>query len=375
MPTIRPIRPPCRARSFWRDHLVLLAATFVFAFLLSATLPAYAAQAAQAARADGGGAQFSLRALAAADSTAPAAPYFNYSLPANATTQGRARVTNTGAARGDVALYAVDATTGQTSGVVYRASADPRTDVGAWITVGAQRLTLDPGQSQTISFTVAVPASARPGQHVGGIVAENLTVQQGSGKNTGSGVQITIQHLSIVAVQVDLPGQLSQRLEATRLQAGGGHGYQTLLLSLRNTGTQLLKPSGTLQVTDTAGRQLKQATLQLDTFLPQTAIDYPVYIDGQALGPGHYQATLSLTYGDPQQTLHRAMAFEITRAEVEQVFGSSAATTPPSSVGAPMGVPAPALIACVIAALLLLGLGASVVFVPGLRARMPFLKR
>jgi hypothetical protein len=381
-------------RSFWRDHLALLAATFVCAVLLSAAVPAHvaraapaaqagpAAPAAPAARADGGSAQFSLRALVASDPAAPAAPavpYFHYTLQPNAATQGQARVTNTGAARGSVALYAVDATTGQTSGVVYRAAADPRTEVGAWITVGAQQLTLDPGQSQTIAFTVTVPASARPGQHVGGIVAENLQVQQGAGKgagqNTGSGVQINIQHLSIVAVQVDLPGQQAQRLEATRLQAGGGHGYQTLLLGLRNTGTQMLKPSGTLQVSDSAGRALKQTPLRLDTVLPQTAIDYPVAVTGQALGPGHYRAALSLTYGSPPQTLNRTLPFEITSAEVEQVFGSSAATTPPSSVGVPMGLPAPALIAGVIGALLLLGLGASVVFVPRFRARMPFLRR
>jgi hypothetical protein len=40
-----------------------------------------------------------------------------------------------------------------------------------------------------------------------------------------------------------------------------------------------------------------------------------------------------------------------------------------------MGLPAPALIAGVIAVLLVLGLGASAVVVPGLRARVPFLKR
>src|SRR5262249_11334581 len=261
--------------------------------------------------------------------------------------------------------------TGQTSGVVYRAQADPRTDVGAWITVNAQHLTLDPGQSQTITFTLAVPASARPGQHVGGIVAENLQVQKGS----GSGVQINIQHLSIVAVQVDLPGQQAQRLEATHIQAGGGHGYQTLLLSLRNTGTQMLKPSGTLQVTDATGRQLKKASLKLDTFLPQTAIDYPVYIVGQALGVGHYKATLSLTYGDPQQTLNRSIDFEITSADVQQVFGSGSPTTPPSIAGVQLSLPA--LIAGIVALLLLgpLLLGAVVFFVPGLRARVPFLKR
>jgi hypothetical protein len=349
-----------RSRTWWRERVSPLLAAFVFALLLGVAFPA------QGARAEGGSAQFSLRPVA----SDPTAAYFVFNLQQSATIQSQVRVTNTGTARGSVALYPVDATTGQTSGVVYLSRGEPRTDVGAWVTVGTQQLTLDPGQSQTVAFTLTVPPSVRPGQHVGGLVGENLAIQEGSPSN--GGVQINIQHLSIVAVQVNLPGQQAQRLEATRIQAGGEHGYQTLLLSLRNAGTQMLKPSGTLQVTDTTGRQLKRMTLTLDTFLPQTAIDYPVYVDGQALGPGHYKGALSLTYGDPQQPLNRTFDFQITSSDVQQVFGSKPPNTPPG-----IGREAGGLLVVMgsLALLLLTGLGASLLFVPGLRARAPFRKR
>ncbi len=56
--------------------------------------------------------------------------YFVLDAAHGATVQGTVRVTNTGTARGTVQLYSVDATTGQSGGIVYRSSQAPRHDVG-----------------------------------------------------------------------------------------------------------------------------------------------------------------------------------------------------------------------------------------------------
>ena len=345
--------------------MVLCLGALTFALLVGATF------LAPAARADGGVAQFSIRPAAPGFDSAGSAPYFVLNLTPGATMQSRVRITNIGTAAGRLALYPVDATTGQTSGVVYYTQNDPRADVGRWITVDAHQLSLDPGKSQIVTFTVSVPHSARPGQHVGGLVAENLAVQGSS----GSSVAINIQHLSIVAVQVNLPGKAIQRMEATGIRAGGQQGYQILYMSLRNSGTQMLKPSGSLQVTDMAGHQLKHMTMTLDTVLPQTAISYPVYVYGQALGPGRYRAVLSLTYGNPQQTLSRTFTFEITAASVQQVFGNRATNAPPPVGVSWGGNPSLLPIAGGIAALLLAGFGASLFVVPRLRLRLRSRKR
>lgn len=345
--------------------LVMAVCAFATALLLGAIVPV------RAAYADGGVAQFSIRPTAPGSDAAGSAPYFVLNLKPGATIQSNVRITNTGTASGSVALYPVDATTGQTSGVVYRSQTDPRTDVGGWITVGASHVALAPGKSQVVSFTVTAPRSARPGQHVGGLVAENLAVQ---GSASGS-VQINIQHLSIVAVQVNLPGQQVQQLAATGIRAGGQQGYQILYLNLHNVGTQMLKPIGTLKITDTRGYQLKQMNLALDTVLPQTAIAYPVYVDGQALGPGHYRAVLSLTYGDPQRTLSQAFNFEITAAAVQQVFGTRPPNSAPLLANGLSGAPILLLVGGGVVALLLGGFGASLLFAPRLRARLLFRRR
>jgi len=359
-----------RSRTCWRGRVYQLIAAGIcalaFALLLGGVIPV------QTAHADGGTAAFSIRPAAAHSTSAAAIPYFVLNLKPGTTIQRTVRVTNTGTAPGSVALYPVDATTGQTSGVVYLSHQAPRSDVGAWITVTAPHLTLNPGQSQEVAFTVVVPSTVRPGQHVGGLVAENLAVQNASNSN----VQIGIQHLSIVAVQVNVPGPQSQRLDATGIQAGGAHNYQALFVSLHNMGTQMMKPSGTLQVTDMAGHQLKQVKLTLDTLLPQTTIDYPVYLDGQALGPGHYKALLSLTYGDLQQTLQRTFDFKITAADLTQVFGNRSPNTPPAAAAeGSNGILRVLAIAGAVALLLLVVLGASIIFVPALRPRLLARKR
>lgn len=227
------------------------------------------------------------------------------------------RVTNNGIAAGSVSLYPVDATTGETSGVVFRLHGDLRTDVGAWITLHSSQLTLAAGQSTIVPFQLTIPQNTRPGQHMGGIVAEGTDIQTAPTKNKH--FQVNIHHLFIMAVQVNLPGPTIEQLTASGIQAGGANNYQNLQLLLRNSGTVMLKGSGSLQVTDPHGSLLQNLPITLDTFLPDTTINYPVNVQHQALAPGDYRAILNLIYGH-NHLLHYVTAFTITQQQVTQVF-------------------------------------------------------
>ena len=267
----------------------------------------------------GGEPSFSLQPVLYDPSEPVTKSYFVFDTRPVTVLHNRVRVTNSGTAKGSVRLYAVDAVTGQTSGVVYLARTDERRDTGAWVTLGMQQLTLAPGQSQIVPFRVAIPKIVRPGQHVGGIVAENMTLGSISQSST---LHINVENLTIIAVQVNLPGPSIEKLVATGIQPGGTNNYQTLLLGLSNTGTTMLKPHGTLQVTDTQGHLLQTLSLTLDTFLPQTAIDYPVYVQNKALGVGSYRAMLRLIYGHSHELLYTAV-FTITGQQIVKVFKTS----------------------------------------------------
>jgi hypothetical protein len=143
-----------------------------------------------------------------------------------------------------------------------------------------------------------VPEHVRPGQHYGGIIAEPLyqPYVRSAGTNHNS-VGIHIRSLIILGVSVTLPGETIERLQATGVNYDQQSHYQRVLLQLKNTGTQMLHPFGSLRILDSKGKQLQNISLKLNAFLPQNAISYPVYILHTALIPGKtYTAKIHLEY-------------------------------------------------------------------------------
>jgi hypothetical protein len=259
--------------------------------------------------------------------------FFVYQGKAGGVLHGSVSVVNSGRRTGVVKLYPVDATTGQTSGTVYLTSGEKLRNVGAWISVGARSLTLGPGAHRTVPFTVQVPAGTSAGQHVGGIAAETVGVASSPSSKGKTNVQIRIRNLSIVAVEVNVPGPLVARLEIGAVHAGGRSGYQQLLVHLRNAGNVMLKPRGTLTVDDSGGHRVAEQRFVLDTLLPGTEIDYPVNVTRRGLGAGSYQAHVRIAYaglgGGGRSVAVAAPSFRITPKQQNEVFRSAAPATPP----------------------------------------------
>jgi hypothetical protein len=259
--------------------------------------------------------------------------YFVLGAKPGATVRGKVQVINVGTEAGKTSLYAVDATTGQTSGAVYRSQQEPRRGVGDWIKLGAKTVALAPGQSQIVPFTAKVPSGASGGEHLGGIVAQRSS-SSASSSPAASGesgtFKVRVHALSVIAVQVNLPGPRRPKMSLSGIKAGTDPGHQALLLGIGNTGNVLVKGSGSLKVVNSSGRSVQRQKFNLDTFVPESRIDFPVYIEGKALKPGHYRGTVTIRYLGHRLT--RTYPFTITAANAKQVFGSQAAqVAPPDS--------------------------------------------
>jgi hypothetical protein len=280
------------------------------------------------------GPTFSLQPTTSDPAVPASQSYFILDAQPGQTTGRAVRVQNRGAAVGTVHLYPVDGTTGQNSGAVYLSETDPRADVGAWIAIDGTAYTLNPGESRDVPFTVTVPSSPRAGQHLGGIVAEDTALKTNGVR--GGGASATIKTQTIMAVQVTVPGPTVEHLAVTGVTAGGDAGRQLLLLGLRNEGTTMVAPTGTLVVTNAQGAEVQNLPLKLDKVLPATAIQYPVAVQTKALDAGEYQASVTLTYGQSGETRDTA-PFTITPAQIAQVFptGRQAAATIPATLVAP----------------------------------------
>lgn len=277
-----------------------------------------------------GGAKFGLRPVRFDPSRPETNSYFVYDLAPGATIEDEVLVQNSGDATGTVRLYAVDGVTGQTGGAVYLSDADPRKDVGGWVRLGEQELTLGPGEARNVRVTLTVPMDAAPGQHLGGLVAENTALKQSTG---GGALQINVQTRSVVAVQVNLPGEVVEKLVVTGVSPGGQQGYQTLQLGLRNDGTEMVKPVGSLVVTDAGGNEVQRLAVKIDTILPRTEIQYPVFVEGRVLEPGTYHVAVHLTSGKNGVTDFQGV-FTLTADQVHEVFQPGRPPlAPPTTLG------------------------------------------
>lgn len=290
--------------------------------LLLALTTAGAAQAAEEA-------SFSVQP---ASTQSTNAAYFVYDAELGQVIHDEVLVTNTGDAPGTARLYALDGMTGPTGGIVFPDADAPRSQVGAWVQLDETEVTLGPGESRTVGFTVTVPRELRAGHHVGGIAAQGTAVNEGSGQ-----FQVNVQTRVVTAVQVNLPGPAVEHVTIDGVTPSVQGSKQTLVLGLRNDGNQMVKPQGTVTIADGEGRELHSIPLQVHTFLPDTAIEYPLMIPGEALAAGDYRVVVDLQYG-AQGAARYEGAFTIPEAQAAQVDGAtpgeqSATVTAPAEQG------------------------------------------
>jgi hypothetical protein len=311
-----------------------------------------------------GGPVFGLRAAGN-----PKLGYFVYKLAPGASKQGSVIVSNVGTASGTVKLFTADGTTGPTSGTVYETDSAPKA-TGAWVSLAKTSLTLAPGAHGTVPFTVHVPAGAKPGQWVAGIVAETSHKVASQKPGQKARVQIKIRDLTIVAVQVNVPGPPVIAFKIGGVTTGGTAGFQKVIVHVASAGNVLVKPRGSVTIYAKSGALVESLPFTMDTFLPQTAIDYPILLK-KALAAGDYQALVRMTVpgvaGASTTTVSARPRFSVSNADVKQVFSSAQPTQAPpgsppvasSSSGIPVWayVAGAVLVALLLAALTALALG------------------
>ena len=256
-----------------------------------------------------------------------------------------------GPTAGTVKLFAADATTGRTTGTVYETDRQP-THAGAWVTLSSTAVALEPGGHEQVTFTVHVPEGTPAGQWVGGIVAETARHVANSSSSQKARVQIKVRDLTIVAVEADVPGPPVIAFTIGKVKAGGGSGYQQLFVHVASDGNTLLKPTGRVSVFDSSNKLVEKLTFAMDTFLPKTAIDYPLLLK-TGLGAGRYRAAITLQ-APGGKTVTTTRSFSVSSANVKQVFTSASPTHPASSSSSTSATIFAAVAAVSIVALLVL---------------------
>ena len=120
-------------------------------------------------------------------------------------------------------LYGADAINARGGGLSVRRRTDTQTDMGTWIELPYPELTVPARGASVVPFTILPPPQATPGDHVGGIVAEET---QGT---TSRSIPLPITVLQAVGVHVysSVVGPLQSQLAVGRMSLSLGSSVAT----------------------------------------------------------------------------------------------------------------------------------------------------
>ncbi|MGH2734650.1 MAG: WxL protein peptidoglycan domain-containing protein, partial [Actinomycetota bacterium] len=187
-------------------------------------------------------------------------------------------------------LSPVDAGTGATGGIIYAFERAKPRRVGAWLSLESRRVTLVPGSSVSIPFTVSVPPGAESGLHIGGIAVSRSDAKERRAPRGGASIDVDVRR--VVPVVVTLPGPAAPRLDILGVRPVVRPEGINLLVEIENDGTDLTTGEGVIMLREDGFR----SDFFVDDFVPHTHIEYPIEWKQQAAA-GEYKARVELRYG------------------------------------------------------------------------------
>jgi hypothetical protein len=214
---------------------------------------------------------------------------FALALTPGATFTGEVVVGNTTKSAMRLAISSVDGLTATTSGAVYAGRRARRRHAARWLTSSIRKLSLTPGATATVSFTIRVPVRATAGDHLAGLAVEDVTPSP-----HGNGFGVTQVMRSVVGVLVTVPGaaRFTPMVSAAQIRRVTGTRSSEVVVRLGNVGRRLGHPR--LSVTLAGPRGYRRTVRRrLDTLLPHSAISFPVPWPDR-LAVGTYDVTVVL---------------------------------------------------------------------------------
>jgi len=204
-------------------------------------------------------------------------------------------VTNISASPLAFDLYAADAFNTPGGGLSLRRQVDPVEGIGSWVRLAHSAVTVLAHQSVSIPFVIVVPPNASPGDHVGGIVAEETT------QTPDSEGSVPIQVVQAVGVRVfgRVVGALVPRLAVQPPQVAvhrttpslfGASTTAVATVRVINRGNVVLTPVAHLRVTDSFGTVITRS-IPLGPLLPGAAVTRRSTVPVEA---GHVDARVSV---------------------------------------------------------------------------------
>jgi hypothetical protein len=171
--------------------------------------------------------------------------FLDYQMPAGQSLVDQVTVANLTDDEKTFYLYPADAYDTASGGFALRQRTDPQEDAGTWIKLPVTTYTIPPRSAALVPVELSVPPDATPGDHVAGVVAEEV-VAPTTTKDSGGLQQI---HRVAARVYVRVAGPAAAQLQVSQIAVNQG-GLRWPLLASSNdvTVTYTITNTGNVRV-------------------------------------------------------------------------------------------------------------------------------
>ena len=176
---------------------------------------------------------------------------------------------------------------------IYSTEKDPEGyELASWITYKEDRLALEPGESQTLHFTVHFPKDAHPGSHLAGVFLSDKPADR---LTTGASIGVKIG--SILNFQV--AGEIVEDTQIREFYTSKtvyGSTPVPFTVKLENRGNVLSRPHGLIDITNMFGRKVESVPVNESSsgVFPKATKVFEVNWDPKDLQFGRYDAVVAL---------------------------------------------------------------------------------
>ena len=180
-------------------------------------------------------------------------------------------------------VYGTDAFNNRTGDFAVLEGDDPPTDVGSWIKLGTEAVTLQPSTGIEMPLTIQVPANASPGDHVGAVLASSRT-----SADDATGKQVLLDRRTGTRVYFRVAGEENPGLVVEDLSVDyhGSlnplHGEVDVTYTVRNEGNIRLGAKQEVTVNDLFGAAATKKPRPIAELLPGNAVTFREHFTGIA---------------------------------------------------------------------------------------------
>ena len=200
------------------------------------------------------------------------------------------RVFNYSKERKTVQLRAVDSIQAIDGSFACRQDSEARKEVGSWTKLEALKVTLEPGASKVIDFTITLPKDVLPGEHGGCITAQD---DDSFAAKSGSGIQLGFR--SAIRMAITVPGKIVKELSLQNVEVNRTEtGDYTVSPIAKNTGNVSLDLKTRAQIVDVFGRESPVQTADYP-IMRDTTTGWPFKFERRYWG-GLYKARTSISF-------------------------------------------------------------------------------